>query len=115
MRALVRPVPSSFAASLCLQPPPSPIDVTLAREQHGRYVEALARLVDHVVYLAPDEAYPDCCFVEDTAVVIGDRALVTRPGAPSRQGEQRATQKALFSLGLRCAALAPPATLDGGD
>lgn len=112
--ALVRSVPGSFARSLCLRPAPVPIDVGLARRQHERYVAALAGQVE-VLALPADEDSPDCCFIEDTAVVIGDRALVTHPGAPSRRGETAATLATLRSLGLRCAVMAPQATLDGGD
>lgn len=41
----------------------------------------------NLIELQEDENYPDCCFVEDCAVVIGGTALITRPGHPSRQGE----------------------------
>lgn len=115
MLALVRPVPAAFASSLCLSPPPIPIDVARAQEQHQRYVAALAQHVSRVVALAPKDALPDSCFVEDTAVIIEDQALLTRPGAPSRRGEVASVLLALRALGLRCAVMAPPATLDGGD
>lgn len=115
MRALVRPVPASFSRSLCLSPPASPIDVERARAQHERYRAELARHVEQILELDGDEDYPDCCFVEDTAVVIGARALVTRPGAASRQGEPQATHEALQAAGLSCTAMAAPAALDGGD
>lgn len=38
-----------------------------------------AGLVQEVIELSADEGYPDCPFIEDTAVVIGNRALITRP------------------------------------
>ena len=57
----------------------------------------------------------DCCFIEDTAVVAGRTAVITRFGAPSRQGEEAAVAATLAELGYAVAHLAPPATLDGGD
>jgi dimethylargininase len=61
-----------------------------------------------------DDACPDCCFIEDTAVVIGSRAVATCPGAPSRRGEVPAVAA---ELGRWCdiETMAAPATLDGGD
>lgn len=115
MRALVRPVPRTFDRSLCLSPPPAPIEVARAQEQHRRYVAALREHTAEVVVLAAADELPDSCFVEDTAVVIGGRALITRPGAPSRQAEPPAVQLALQQLGLLCVVMEPPATLDGGD
>ena len=40
--------------------------------------------------LAADEDYPDSVFIEDTAVLSEKVAVITRPGAPSRRGEERA-------------------------
>jgi dimethylargininase len=54
-------------------------------------------------------------FVEDAAVVLGDLAILTRPGAPSRRDEPAHLRPALEALGLRMAALQAPGTLDGGD
>ncbi|MBI4510029.1 MAG: amidinotransferase [Deltaproteobacteria bacterium] len=113
--ALVRGIPDSFSESLKLEVPKTPIHVGRAKEQHGRYVAELMRLVDRVIEIPADPRFPDCCFVEDTAVVAGDRAVITRPGAPSRNGEQEQVGVVLGSLGLATTAMTPPATLDGGD
>jgi dimethylargininase len=111
---LVRGVAESFAHALVAAPPERPIDVARARIQHAEYVMALASLDVDVVALPADEAYPDCCFVEDTAVVAVGAALLTRPGAPSRRGEVRGVAAALAE---RCVLvrMEAPATLDGGD
>ena len=61
-----------------------------------------------------DESHPDCCFVEDTAVVIGGRALATRPGHPSRRGEVAPVAVALEEW-LLVERMAGSGTLDGGD
>eukprot|EP00850_Spirogloea_muscicola_P000553 SM000002S05633 [mRNA] locus=s2:1269103:1270326:- [translate_table: standard] len=72
-------------------------------------------LVRQVVELPADEAYPDCPFVEDTAIVLDGHALITRPGAVARQGEENAVRAALQSLGLQLAEVRPGAHIDGGD
>jgi dimethylargininase len=92
---------------------PKPIDVALARAQHRAYVDALR--VDRVIQLPASEAHPDSCFVEDTAVVVGRRAAITRMGAPSRRGEEAATRAALVDLGVEIRAIEAPGTVDGGD
>jgi dimethylargininase len=112
--ALVRAVPSSFASALCAAPPDPPIDVARARVQHAAYVAALAAAGASVVEIAADEACPDCCFVEDTAVLVGDAALVTRPGAPERRGEVDAVARWLQGR-VDVVRMEAPATLDGGD
>lgn len=63
------------------------VDLSLAKQQHAEYVATLRRLGLDVIELPPDEALPDCVFVEDTAVVVNGTAFITRPGAPSRQKE----------------------------
>jgi dimethylargininase len=114
MFALVRPVPSSFADALCAVAPHEPIDIARARQQHAAYRTALAALGVNVTMLPAAHDLADSCFVEDTAVVAAGVALITRPGAPSRQAEPVATAEALRT---RCdvVVMQPPATLDGGD
>ena len=65
--------------------------------------------------LPPDPALPDSCFVEDPAIVTARGALVTRPGAPSRQGEIDSIFAALREAYREPARMSAPATLDGGD
>ena len=114
--ALVRPLPTSFLDSLKEQPPPIPLDLTTARNQHNAYIQLLRQLVDEVVEVEADDRYPDCCFIEDTAIVVGDIAVICRPGHPSRRGEEVAVQCTLQSFPfLRLHAITEPATLDGGD
>lgn len=112
--AIVRGVPISFAGALCAVPADPPIDAARARAQHAGYVEALRRAGAEIVALPADDATPDCCFVEDTAVIAGGIALLARPGAPSRQAEPAAVRAALAAR-LPVAEMTAPATLDGGD
>lgn len=112
--AITRSIPASFAQALSAIPPDPPIDVALARAQHAAYCAALAACGVAIEALPGDEACPDGCFVEDTAVVVGDRALITRPGAPSRRAETAAVAAALARW-LDLVEMTEPATLDGGD
>ncbi len=114
IRAITRSIPDSFASALSAVPPDPPIDVALARRQHAAYGAALAACGVAVETLDADEACPDGCFVEDTAVVVGDRALITRPGAPSRRAETPAVAAVLGGW-LELVHMTAPATLDGGD
>lgn len=110
-RAIVRAVPHSYRE--CLREHPVALDIPLARRQHADYVTALFAAGVDVHVLPTDEAHPDCCFVEDTAVILDHDVLITIPGAPSRRGECSAV----------AAALAPhcrvtrmtTGNLDGGD
>lgn len=113
VRALIRDISPAFADALSAKP--QPIDVALARQQHAAYCAALEACGAAIIRVDGDERYPDCCFVEDTAVVIGGRALITRPGAVSRRGEVAAIEEALREAGFDIATMFEPATLDGGD
>lgn len=112
--ALVRGIPDSFDQCIKPEVDPQPIDIALARAQHRAYVEALSLLGGVVIMLPPDDRYPDCPFVEDTAVVLDGRALIARPGAPSRRGEVAAVSEILGHF-LELTHMDAPATLDGGD
>eukprot|EP00981_Chlorochromonas_danica_P007913 scaffold1900_cov183-Ochromonas_danica.AAC.19 len=57
-----------------------------AKLQHKQLSEILTHCGLQVYHL-PSDGHPDSVFIEDTAVVIGDHILFTRPGAPSRQQE----------------------------
>lgn len=115
--AFVREVSERFVDGLCAAPSAEPIRVARARDQHAAYRAALAAAGCEVVAIAGDAALPDCCFVEDTAVVAGGRVAITRPGAPSRRGEVDAVAAAIAARlpELAQVRLAAPATLDGGD
>jgi dimethylargininase len=112
--AITRAVPSSVASALTTVRPAAPVDLAIARAQHFKYRAALAELGLAVELIPADDATPDCQFIEDTAVVAGGIALITRPGAPSRQPEVDAVAAALGSR-LELARMTAPATLDGGD
>jgi dimethylargininase len=111
--AIVRDVPDSF--DWCIKPDPAAvIDVGLAKKQHGTYKNTLQKLGLELMIIASDDRYPDCCFVEDTAIIVGEAAVVPSMGAPSRIGEEvevrnvLAGYKSLLEVNL-------PAMMDGGD
>lgn len=92
----------------------TPISAERAEEQHRAYEMALRALgcVVRRVDAAPD--LPDSVFIEDTAVVFDELAVITRPGAKSRRAETEAVERALAPL-RTIARITAPGTLDGGD
>lgn len=114
--ALVRSLSDSFEESLKLNPPITPIDLDLAKQQHEDYIALLEKLVPEVVLLDADPNHPDCNFIEDTAIIVDDIAVISRMGAPERRGEEIPVATALEELGIiNIVHLQSPATMDGGD
>ncbi|KAG1360405.1 hypothetical protein G6F62_000014 [Rhizopus arrhizus] len=124
MYAIVRDVPTTFDKCVTtVDNTVSPIDISLAKKQYKEYVNALREHVDHIVEIPADPLHPDCCFIEDTAVVIEGTAVVNCLGAESRRKEISAVEKALrkncqipvIKDVVRMDEIDPQATLDGGD
>ena len=82
--------------------------------QHRAYTEALQSIGLEVIELDPLPEYPDAHFVEDTAVVTPEMAIITNPGALSRQGEEKTIAKTLASF-RPVKQIQSPGTVDGGD
>ena len=112
--ALTRAVPRSIDCCELTHLARTPIDYARAVEEHERYEAALMDLGCRVERLPDTPDQPDSVFVEDTAVVFDDLAVIARPGAPSRRGEV-ATAIAALSRYRRLAFIQAPGTLDGGD
>jgi len=91
-----------------------PIDLERARLQHLAYEETLRDLGVKVHCLPEEPHLPDSVFVEDTAIVLDECALLTRPGADSRQPEVESIARALAPYRKLFNILAP-GRLDGGD
>jgi dimethylargininase len=74
-----------------------------------------------LIRLEADARYPDSCFVEDTALIIGGSgaggktSIITRPGALSRQDEVESMRGVLAPLFESIYEIQFPGTLDGGD
>jgi len=91
------------------------IDVQRAIEQHRGYEERLAQLgVKRIERLTAEPGMPDSVFIEDAAVVLDELAVITRPGAASRQTETASVAKELSAF-RPLKFIQPPATLEGGD
>ncbi len=90
-------------------------DFSKALDQHTQYVEALRQCGLEVVVLEPDNHYPDSTFVEDTALLTPYCAVMTRPGAPSRQGEVAAIEEVVVRYFQKIEHIQAPGTLDAGD
>ena len=91
----------------------SPICPERAAAQHHAYEKALADSGLEVVRLPELDQHPDSVFVEDTAILLGEHAIITRPGAASRRAEADSTAEAL-AVRFKVHRLTR-GRLDGGD
>jgi dimethylargininase len=93
--ALVREVSPRIANCELTHVTRVPIDPGRASDQHHAYCQALAELGARVEWLAPLPQHADGVFVEDTAVVVDEVAIVARPGVASRRPETASMADAL--------------------
>ncbi|MEO8503035.1 MAG: dimethylargininase [Acidobacteriota bacterium] len=112
--AVTRPVSATLADCELTHLERVPIRVDRARAQHAAYEVLLAGLGCRIERLPAAPEHPDSVFVEDTAVVVDEVAVMTRPGASSRRGEVDSVARMLTRF-RTLRALRVPATLDGGD
>ena len=119
------PSPMMFTHAIARQPGPN-FDLGLTTshlgtpgyplmlQQHQAYLQALRHLGLEVILLDAEPDYPDAYFVEDTAIVTPYVAVIARPGASSRRGEEQTIEPVLqrFRPILHIEA---PGTLEGGD
>lgn len=113
--ALVRRPGPRLDRGIVTHIPRTPVDVDLAYRQHAAYRSALATAGWDVREVPPADDLPDAVFVEDTVVIVGDLAVLTRPGAAERRAEVAGTREALTGLGPLVLEITAPGTLDGGD
>jgi dimethylargininase len=92
----------------------APIDISRAVRQHQHYVSALAEAGCAIHRLPQAPQLPDGVFVEDTALVLEELAVITRPGAVSRRPETESVAAALQPF-RPLQRIGGPGTLDGGD
>lgn len=114
MIAFTRAVPPSITRCELTHLAREPIDIDVARAQHDRYENALRAAGLDVTRLPDRDELPDAVFVEDTAVVFDEIAVLTRPGMESRRPEVESVREALAAH-RPIATIEAPATLDGGD
>lgn len=114
MRAIVRPPSPALSRCALTYLERQPIDFERALAQHAAYVDALKRLGIDVQVLPPEPDLPDAVFVEDTAVVVDECAVITRPGIDSRRAEVESVASALEAH-RPIARIDAPGTIEGGD
>ena len=88
-----------------------------AIEEHYDYEHALEQCGVDVTVLPALEEYPDSCFVEDPAVITRCGAIITNPGAATRNGEKVAIEPIVrrFFDDEHVKRIEAPGTLEGGD
>ena len=90
-------------------------DYELAIKQHDAYIEALKSCGVEVTVLEADERFPDSCFVEDVAVCTKKFAMIAKPGASSRKGEEKEIIEVIKKYYNDIEYIKEPGTLEGGD
>ena len=96
--AITRPVSASIGRCELSFSERVPIDLEQARAQHALYQSALRGLGCRVVSLPAADDLPDAVFVEDTAVILDELAIITRPGVASRRPEILAIAETLSAV-----------------
>jgi len=113
-QAIARKPGVNFAQGLTTTFSAKPPQYELLLKQHETYIEALKSCGLEVTLLDPLPDFPDAYFVEDTAVVTPDIAVITNPGAAARQGEAESMVSVLAEF-RKIERILPPGTVDGGD
>ena len=90
-------------------------DYDLSLKQHAEYINALKSCGVNVHILDADENYPDSTFVEDTALLTKECAIIMNPGAPTRKGETAEMYEILKSYYTNIEIVEAPGTVEAGD
>jgi dimethylargininase len=91
-----------------------PVDYDAALLQHAAYCQMLRDCGAHVVTLDINRDWPDSTFIEDTAVVLDEVAVLASMGTEARRGEVAGLEPELKKY-RELHRIEPPATLEGGD
>ena len=113
-QAIARKPGKNFAQGLTTAAGGKPPQYELLLDQHETYLETLKSCGLEVTLLDPLQDFPDAYFVEDTAVVTPDVAVITHPGAAARQGEEESMAPVLAGF-RKIERILAPGTVDGGD
>ena len=92
-----------------------PIDFHRAVRQHRNYQELLKNLGMSVIEIPADDDCPDCCFIEDTAIMLDELAIICRPGSTARRLEVKGVLPSIRKYRREILTIEEPATLEGGD
>jgi len=90
-------------------------DYNLALKQHNEYVNTFKKLGLNVIILDAEEHFPDCCFVEDQALIVDNNVFFPLSGAPSRIGEQKSIIDTITPFMKSIHWCKEPGRIDGGD
>lgn len=112
--AITRSISPSYSNALSTYFGEQPPDFDMAEGSHNAYVAALEAHGTNVTILPPLSKYPDSCFVEDTAVMIDEKAVISNMGHSSRIGEEVAVLEYL-SKEYDIIRMPEKCKLDGGD
>lgn len=112
--AIIRAVSPAIAECELTHLERTPIDAGRADVEHEAYARALEELGCELERLPAEPDLPDSVFVEDTAIVLPELAVITRPGAASRRPETASIAEVLGRY-RELQTVTAPATMDGGD
>lgn len=90
-------------------------DYLKALEQHGRYVDILRQCGLKVLVLESDSEFPDSTFIEDVALCTSNCAVITNPGASSRNREIEGIKPVIQQFFNNIEEIVNPGTLEAGD
>jgi dimethylargininase len=90
-------------------------DYNKAIYQHDLYINALMKCGLEVFELPADEDFPDSTFVEDVALLTPKCAVITNPGAQSRNGEVEGIKNTIAEFYNIIEHITNPGTLEAGD
>lgn len=92
----------------------TPIDYGQALCQHEEYCRTLRQCGADVHTLEVNSELPDCAFIEDTAIVLDELAVLASMGEPSRRVEPAGIEPELKRY-REVHRVSLPATIEGGD
>jgi len=112
--AIARKPGPNFARGITTAVNEAPPNYEILGNQHREYIATLKSIGLDVTLLEALPDHPDAYFVEDTAVVAAEVAVITNPGAEARKGEEK-TIAPVLSQYRKTERIQPPGTVDGGD
>jgi dimethylargininase len=112
--AIARKPGKNFARGLTTTVSVKPPEYKTLFKQHEAYLQTLNTCGLKLTVLDPLPDCPDAYFVEDTAVVTPDVAVITNPGADARKGEVESIARVLADF-RKIETILAPGTIDGGD
>ena len=91
------------------------IHFDVALKQHADYATVIRDVGVQVEMLEVTQAAPDSVFVEDTAIILDELAIVTSMGSASRRVEIEAMSEVVAGFRETVKRISSPANIEGGD